>query len=216
MKLAEKAISINPHAAKLVLLGLSSLLLASCGLFGKKDDKQPEYYSAVETPPLTIPEGLDNPTVPSALVIGIPPAPLAQRELSTVPPRVSSQSAGGTKNARVGWSAEGVYLLVEDTPDSVQRRLGFALKRSGMSVVDTPAGEGYQFNFWHHAKREGEGFFSRLAFWRDDPPNYSGSYRTMTQADGENTRVFIKNADGSDADPDAAEHILVLLSERFG
>jgi uncharacterized lipoprotein len=55
-----------------------------------------------------------------------------------------------------------------------------------------------------------------MAFWRDKPPNYSGTYQAVTQADGETTRVFIKNADGSDADPDAAEHLLEVLAKRLG
>ena len=55
-----------------------------------------------------------------------------------------------------------------------------------------------------------------MAFWRDDGPNFSGAYRAVIQADGENSRIFIKNADGSDADQAAAEHLLNIFGERLG
>jgi uncharacterized lipoprotein len=61
-----------------------------------------------------------------------------------------------------------------------------------------------------------EGFFSKMAFWRDDGPDYSGEYLITTEADGENTRIYLKNADGSDADQNAAEFLLVKLDERLG
>ncbi|MEJ8568445.1 outer membrane protein assembly factor BamC [Elongatibacter sediminis] len=195
------------------------LLLSGCGLFGfgKDDDEdQPEYYEAVEAPPLEIPEGLARPGAAGALVITTPPAPLPQRELQSVPPRVSSTSTGKNQNAVLRWGSDGAYLLVEDSASSVQRRLGFVIKRAGMGMRELDSGAGYEVEYWHQPKSEKEGFFSRLAFWRDDAPNYSGTYRVTVREEGEKARVYVKNADGSEPDPAASEHILVVLGERLG
>ena len=200
----------------LLLLLLGSLCVASCGMF-RKEDKQPEYYHAVETPPLKIPEGLDRPGSSSALVITTPLAPLPQKEMKTVPPRVSSQSSGKDDGSSViKWSEGGAYLFVQDTPESVHRRMGFVLRRAGVSVSELDDKSGYRFEYWHDSKDPDEGFFSKMAFWRDNAPNYSGIYRAISEGDGANTRVLIKNADGSDCDPDAAEHLLEKLGERLG
>lgn len=197
-------------------LATCAIALSACGLFGRDEEDQPEYYEAVEAPPLEIPDGLARPTSDSALYILAPPAPLPQRELQSRPPRVSSTSTSGNANATLRWGSEGVYLLVEDSQESVQRRLGFVIERAGMRnepLTDVP---GYRVEYWHQPTETDEGFFSRLAFWRDDAPNYSGTYRVITRPDGEKTRVFVKNPDGTEADPDAAEHLLVILGERLG
>ncbi len=200
----------------LLCLLLGSLCVASCGMF-RKEEKQPEYYDAVESEPLKIPEGLDRPSSSSALVITTPLAPLPQREMKTVPPRVSSQSSGKNGDGSViKWSEGGAYLFVQDSSESVYRRLGFVIRRSGVSVSELDDKSGYRFEYWHDSKDPDEGFFSKMAFWRDDAPNYSGIYRAISEADGANTRVYIKNADGSDCDPNAAEPLLEKLGERLG
>jgi uncharacterized lipoprotein len=203
-------------AGLLVLAGFS-LVLASCGMFGhKKKDKQPIYYAAVEAPPLEIPQGLDRPAASGALIIAIPVAPLPQREMPTVPPHVAIQSGGGKEIMQIKWSTGGVYLLVQDTPASTFRRIGLVIERSSLSNY-TPIGDSaYQFEYVHDSSDPDEGFFSKMAFWRDDAPNYSGVYQAVIRPDGENSQVYIKNADGSDTDPDAAEHLLAILGERLG
>jgi len=202
------------RAPCLLATAVCLVLLTSCGWFRHKD-KQPLYYSAVEAEPLNIAPGLDQPTSNSALVIVTPMAPLPQKEMKIAPPRIASQSTG-KYSSRILWSPEGAYLLVEDTKESVFRRLGLVIKRAGMSVSETDPDEGYGFEYSHEPEDPDRGFFSKLAFWRDDGPNYSGAYRAVMQADGENTRVFIKNADGTEADQAAVEHILNIIGERLG
>jgi uncharacterized lipoprotein len=216
MRLPVKAAQTNfLRVAHLIALVVCVVLLTSCSLFRHKD-KQPVYYSAVEAKPLEIPPGLDRPTSTSALVIVTPMAPLPQTEMKIVPPRISSQSAGGKDSWRIHWSNEGAYLLVKDKKESVYRRLGLAIQRAGMSMSDTSLEDSYRFEYRHDPKDPDRGFFSKLAFWRDDGPNYSGGYLAVLQADGENTRVIIKNADGSEADQAAAEHLLNIFGERLG
>jgi len=179
-------------------------------------EKQPIYYSAVETQPLKIPPGLDQPTSSSALIIVTPQAPLPQKEMKAVPPRIASESSGSKSGTKIHWSPDGAYLLVKDTQESVYRRLGLVIKRSELSMSNVKLEDGYRFDYFHDPKDPNRGFFSKLAFWRHDGPNYSGSYMAITQSDGENTRIFIKNADGTDADPDAVEHLLNIIGQRLG
>lgn len=206
------ATSIRPVLVVLVIA--LCLALSACSWFSRKD-KQPIYYAAVEAPPLQIPEGLDPPNTSYALMITTPISPLPQREMPATPPRVTNPS-GGQGVIPIRWAAEGIYLFVEDTPASTFRRLGIVIKRSGMTLGEALGDTGYRFEYWHSSKDPDEGFFSKLAFWRDDAPNYSGMYQAVIRADGENSRVYIINGDGSDADPNAAEQILAILGERLG
>ena len=59
--------------------------------------------------------------------------------------------------------------------------------------------------------------FSRMAFWsRNEAEDYSGAYQTFVEPDGDKSRVYIKYADGTDCEPDAAEHVLAVLRKRIG
>ncbi|MBT8048666.1 MAG: outer membrane protein assembly factor BamC [Xanthomonadales bacterium] len=186
--------------------------LAACSSGSKK----PEYYDAVETPSLDIPEGLSQPQSGSALVIRAPYMPPPSMILKDTPPRISSTTSGLDSNSRLSWSAQGLYLLVEDTEESTYRRLGFVLERGGMQRIRVDENGVYRFDYYQKFEEEG-GFFSKMAFWsRDKSEDYSGAYQAFTQPEGENTRVYLKYADGTDCEPDAAEHLLAVLSERMG
>jgi uncharacterized lipoprotein len=205
--------------AAVLLLATGCIALSSCSMF-HRDEKLPLHYSAVEAPELQVPEGLARPSSNGAFVIATASVPLPQKEIRTFPPRVDTTSIDGQTGSAVRWSAGVVYLSVKDFQASVFRRLGIVVTRSGMSLLNTIGDSGYSFAYRHDPKSTDEGFFGRffgkMAFWRDKPPNYSGNYEAVTQAEGENTRVYIKNADGSDADPDAAEHLLEILGNRLG
>ena len=56
-----------------------------------------------------------------------------------------------------------------------------------------------------------------MAFWnRDEVEDYSGAYQTFVEPDGDQARVYIKYADGTDCEPDAAEHVLDVVRSRLG
>jgi len=200
----------------LLLVSVMALSSVSCGMFGKKKVKQPPYYAAKEVPELVIPEGLNRPIATNALMIQTPPVPLPAQELQSLPPRVTSQSNTSDKNASIRWGTGGIYLHVADSQDSVNRRLNLAAKRSGLNFREQGTGNGMFVQFVHQKDTSDEGFFSKMAFWRDGGPDYSGEYLLTTEADGENTRVYVRNPDGSDADQNAAEYLLVKLDERLG
>jgi uncharacterized lipoprotein len=191
---------------------LTMLQIGACS----SDAKKREYYDAVETPSLEIPEGLARPASGSALVIGVPPIPLTPMAMESRPPRISSTTSGLEANSRFSWSPEGLYLLVDDTVESVQRRLGLVIERAGMQRIRLDDKGVYRFEYYQVFEEE-DGFFRKLAFWsRDKREDYSGAYQVVARADGDKTRVFLKYADGTDCGPDAAEHVLDVLRSRLG
>jgi uncharacterized lipoprotein len=193
-------------------IALSVVLVAACS----SGNKRPEYYDSVETASLEIPEGLQAPNQGQALVIAAPAMPPPTMVLETMPPRVSNTTSGLDESSSFNWSSQGLYLKVEDTPDSVQRRLGLVINRAGMQRIRVDDQGVIRFDYYQ--KFEGEdGFFSKMAFWsRDKAEDYSGAYQVFARPDGDQTRVYIKYADGTDCEPDAAEHVLAVLRARLG
>jgi uncharacterized lipoprotein len=196
----------------LLLVVFTMLVSVACS----SDNKKPEYYDAVETPSLEIPEGLSSPSRSSALLIQSPYMPPPTMILQDMPPRITSTTSGLKNNSRLNWSAEGLYLLVKDTPESTHRRVGIVLERGGMQRIRVDEKGVYRFDYFQVFDEE-HGFFRKMAFWsEDETEDYSGAYQVFTEPDGENTRVYIKYADGTDCEPDAAEHLLDVLSARMG
>jgi len=195
------------------LLSALVLLLGACSSDGRK----PEYYDVSGTEDLQIPEGLDRPSSESALVIQYPRMPLPSMVLDPMPPRISSTTSGIDPNSRLNWSAQGMYLLVDDNFDSAERRLDLVINRSGMKKVRRDDEGVYRFDYYQVFDKGENGFFSSMAFWRrDSREDYSGAYQVYIRPAGEKTRVYIKYADGTDCEPDAAEHVLAVLGSRLG
>lgn len=204
---------MTKRSASIVFLSALLLWLSACSSDGRK----PEYYDVDETPPLEIPEGLDNPVSSSALIIQYPSIPLSSMVLDPIPPRISSTTSGIDDNSRLNWSAGGMFLLVEDSFESAQRRADLVIKRSGMKKITQDEKGVYRFEYYQVFGDGENGFFSSMAFWRKDRrEDYSGAYQIYLEEDGENTRVYIKYADGTDCEPDAAEHVLAILGARLG
>ncbi|NOR19224.1 MAG: hypothetical protein GQ538_03950 [Xanthomonadales bacterium] len=190
-------------------------VLSGCSMFG---NNEPEYLASEEIPFLKVPEGLDDPRGARQVLITVPQMRMpAGDELEPKPPRVVSTAGKQDANAHMAWSAEGVYLLVKDTPDSVAKRLRYAIDHSGMTMLRSDDASGsHKFHYSQAQTNEREGFFSRMAFWRADPFDYSGTFMTNIREDGENTRVYLLFGNGKFVDTTGAEHILGIFMERLG
>lgn len=196
------------------IISVLLVVLSGCSWFGKNE---PEYVASVEHEPLKIPAGLDRPQGTSPPVIISSPGmrkPVGD-ELEPLPPLVVSTAGKQDANSYMAWSAEGVYLFVKDTPDSVARRLRFAIERSGMTLLKHDDSGSHKFQY-KQVMRTDKGFFSRLAFWRSDPVDYSGTFMTRLKADGENTRVYLLFGTGEAVDTAGAEHVLGIFMDRLG
>lgn len=198
-----------------LLVPACALLLAACGTFG---DKPPEYLVSEEGKPLAVPEGLDQPQPVNPVTIRVEEmrSPSGD-ELNPLPPRAASTAGGGDANAYIAWSAAGAYLAVKDTPDSVSRRLRFAIERSGMNLLQRDDNAGHLFEYAHEQQPVEKGFFGKMLFWREEyGPNYSGTYRVRLEPDGTETRVYLVTDAGDAVGTNAAEQILGLFMERLG
>jgi len=202
-------ISFYRTAITLILIAV----LSGCSLFG---DNEPEYLASVEDYPLRVPEGLDDPTGSSPVIISTPEMRLpAGDELEPMPPRVVSTAGREDANAYLAWSAKGAYLMVKDTSESVARRLRFAIEHSGMTMLRMDDTGAHKFHY-SQPPMDDEGFFSKMAFWRSEAFDYSGTFMTSLKADGENTRVYLLFGTGEPCDTAGSEHILGIFMERLG
>jgi uncharacterized lipoprotein len=201
--------SLYRRAIILILIAV----LAGCSLFGKNE---PEYLASVESYPLRVPPGLDDPTGSSPVIITVSQMRLpAGDELEPMPPRVVSTAGRQGANTHMAWSAEGVYLMVKDTPESVARRLSSAIKHSGMTMLETDESGAHKFHY-KQTDTSDEGFFSTMAFWRSKPFDYSGTFMTQLKPDGDDTRVYLLFGNGETCDVSGSEHILGIFMERLG
>lgn len=194
------------------VLGLLATL-AGCSLFGKDE---PEYLASIEVEPLKIPQGLDTPRGEAPIVISAPTMGLPQGDqLNQMPPLVTHTSERRDGKLYMSWSAEGVFLMVKDTPESVAARLAIAIGQEGMTMLEESPLGAHKFHY-SQPQAEDKGFFSNLAFWRDGPVNYSGTFMTRLKADGEDTRVYLLFGNGETVDTAGSEHVLAELMRRLG
>jgi len=195
---------------------LITVFLSGCSSW---KNREPEYLASIEAPPLRVPPGLNNPTGPSPVLISVPEMRMPQGdELEPAPPRVVSTAGKQDANAHIAWSARGAYLMVKDTPDSVARRLRFAIVNSGMTMLQQGESGDHKFHYTQVQPENNEGFFSRMAFWRSRPDylDFSGTFMTSLKPDGEDTRVYLLFGNGESVDTAGSEHILGIFMERLG
>ena len=205
---------MRKQLTRLLWLALLVLMMPACSWF---KEKPPEYMESEEVAPLAVPDDLDAPVYRTPLVIT---APEMRRpsgdELNPGPPRVTTTAGRNDQGTAMSWSAEGVYLSVQDSAESVDRRLGFTIERSGMNVLD-PGADGSKRFEYRHVRYDERSFWQKLAFWNNDSgPDYSGIYRTRVVPDGEKSRVYLYLDSGAPAPTNAAEHVLGIFMERLG
>lgn len=205
----------NSRLTTLLVMLLMIAVLSACKSFG---NNEPEYMVSEEHEPLKIPEGMDPPVSLQPVLISVPMLRMpAGDELEPRPPRVVSTAGKQDTNTYMAWSAEGVYLMVKDSPDSVSRRLRYAISNSGMNMLQrNDETGGHKFHYTQVFPEDNSGFFSSMAFWRERPLNYSGVFMTRLQADGEDTRVYLLFGTGESVDTTGAEHILGIFMDRLG
>ncbi len=110
-------------------------------------------------------------------------------------------------------------LQVLEPFDRGWRRVGLALDRVGFTVEDRDRSQGVYFVRYvdPEAAAEKEGFFSKLAFWRDSKPDPSKTpkHRILVKADGDNSLVQVLTAEGGVDVSETGKKILRLLHEQL-
>ncbi|MXR38172.1 outer membrane protein assembly factor BamC [Craterilacuibacter sinensis] len=114
-------------------------------------------------------------------------------------------------------------LLVNDGFDRAWRRVGLALDRIGLQIVDRDRSQGIYYVRpakgdvdAQTGKTEG-GFWSGLAFWRDknEAIQQEEQYRVTVQADGTQTKIQLQSKDGKPLAETLATQIARKLAEQL-
>ncbi len=200
-----------------IILLTVPLMLGGC--FNSKRD--PVYVGSKEIDPIEAPPGLDQPQTRDTFDIpGYSLPQLAAQGEQERPPEVQPSMVAEQSRSQIRFGPTGLYLAVQDQPDSVWRRLGFTLNRGGMQVEQVDEDQHrYLFQLAHEPIQPETGFLDRLTFWSSpEAIDYSGRYmvRVAVQAENGTTRVELLNTDGSVVELDRAEFVLARLRERLG
>lgn len=201
----------------LILSLTTAALLGGCS----NGKREPVYVSSDEIDPIEAPPGLDQPRTRDIYDIpGYSLPELAAQGDQESPPEVQPSSVAEKSRSQIRFGPTGLYLAVEDVPDSVWRRLGFTLNRGDMQVkrVDEDQRR-YVFRFNHEPIQPDPGLFDRLTFWSSpDAIDYSGEYvaRVASEPRDGVTRVELLDGDGNVVEMERAEFVLARLRERLG
>lgn len=111
-------------------------------------------------------------------------------------------------------------LLVEQVFSDVWDRVGRVLDSRGFAVEDRDRSRGLYFvryvDPFLEAEREEEGFFSGLAFWRDEveeaPEEY---YYIRLSSEADDTRITVLDAEEVRSSNDTAKRLLGLIQEQL-
>jgi len=210
---------------KVLLLVLSSVFLLALTACGKFEKKKAAYILADEVPRLQVPADLDPPrtdtAVSPALSANALPSVNAEPK-STLPPLVLSSGQLENSNVTIGYSAQGTYLLLEDTLASSWRRVGLSLPRIGLSNIETSEADlTYTFDYVHQRLQYKKTAWESMKFWQDHRgPDYSGRYRLQMKEEGKGrrtrTRIYLQDALGKPVDSAAAGVVFSTFLERLG
>lgn len=114
----------------------------------------------------------------------------------------------------------GSELYIREAFPRAWRLTGVALDRVGFAVEDRDRSTGIYYVRYNQLRDEKEqkgGFFSKLAFWRDDeePLDDKVQYQVKLTELDEETRVVVRNQEGVRENSKIAQRILTLIDEQI-
>ncbi len=122
--------------------------------------------------------------------------------------------------SRLVKTADTSMLYIREAFPRAWRLTGVALDRVGFAVEDRDRSAGIyyvRYNQLKSDKEESGGFFSKLAFWRDDETEIDDKVQyqvKLTELDTE-TRVVVRNEAGEADNSKIAQRILTLINEQI-
>lgn len=129
----------------------------------------------------------------------------------------SSAAGGAPAMAKSRLEAGGSVLVIDDEMRNAWRLVGGALDRSGFAVEDRDMTQGvYYVRYDDPSKAEKKkGFFSKMAFWRDDKVDTVTQYQVALSGSGKETRVMVRDQAGKPDTSPTALNILNLIKEQL-
>jgi outer membrane protein assembly factor BamC len=110
-------------------------------------------------------------------------------------------------------------LLLVDDFDRAWRRVGLALDRVGFTVEDRDRSKGMYFVRYVDAdaidKDKSDGFWSKMAFWRDSGSKKDEQYRISVADAAKGSEVKVLDAQGVKSSSPTAGRILALLQREL-
>lgn len=112
------------------------------------------------------------------------------------------------------------HLLIEQDYQTAWMRVGRVLDSKGFSVEERDRAQGYYFvryiDPFQEIEQEEPGFFSNLAFWRDDVEQKPEEYFYIkVQSDGGDSTVKILDSEQQRTSSDTAKRLLNLIQEQL-
>jgi len=129
----------------------------------------------------------------------------------------SATSSGSVTTARSRLEEGGNVLVIDDELRNAWRLVGVALDRSGFAVEDRDMSQGVYYVRYDDSSKEGhkKGFFSKMAFWRDDKVDTVTQYQVRLTANGKETRVQVLDKAGNRDNSPTAQNILALVKDQM-
>lgn len=107
-------------------------------------------------------------------------------------------------------------LLVDDRFSRAWRMVGVALDRVGFTVEDRDRSSGIYFvRYSPLVDNQEEGFFSSLAFWRDNEDLDQDQYQVKLSSENSDTLILVNDKDGQAKQNNTTDRILKLLHEQL-
>jgi outer membrane protein assembly factor BamC len=134
--------------------------------------------------------------------------------------RLTATPEESQPRSRLFKSDEENYLYIREGFARAWRLTGVALDRIGFAVEDRDRSAGIyyvRYNKLESDKEKKKGFFSKLAFWRDDDEEIDESvqYRVELSEQGDETRVEVRDQQGERDNSSVAQRILTLIHEQI-
>lgn len=193
-----------------------ALMLGACGLMPGQSSYDPiDPVEALEVPPdLDAPETDGALRVPNATYSRVQGGPVS----GTSSPAVSEAPTPAQQGTRMLYEGGVRGLLVEDSEESVWRRVGFALERIGLSIEERERESStYVVEYEDvQAKEARPNVFSRWIMRRKGPEDHSGTYQVRLRGQGSATIVNLYDEDGAPAGQVITEELLTALLDRLG
>ena len=133
---------------------------------------------------------------------------------------VLSQEEKRPSRTRLLKTAETTELYIKEAFPRAWRLTGVALDRIGFAVEDRDRSAGIyyvRYNQLSGDKEKKGGFFSKLAFWRDDEEAIDDKvqYQVKVTEHGDETQVIVRNQAGEQDNSKIAVRILSLIDEQI-
>ena len=134
--------------------------------------------------------------------------------------QVTGEPEESLPRSRLVKSEDASVLYIREGFARAWRLTGVALDRVGFAVEDRDRSAGtyyVRYNQLKSDKEEKKGFFSKLAFWRDDEEAIDDEvqYRVQLSGQGDETRVEVQDQQGASDNSKVAQRILTLIHEQI-